>query len=618
MSRGTDDGTGAAIVRRLLAGARSAHGQGRLPEARGLYLQVLERASGSAEALYGLGAIAQQVGRPDVAVQRLQAALEQRPDFLDALILLGNSRIALGDPQGAAQAYRRALEIVPEHAGAHLNLGNLLQQAGQIEAAVGHFERALAQEPDLPEGHNSLALLLQRLGRQDEALNHYRQALALRPDYVAAHNNLGTLYRELGQLDLAIEHYEAASRQEPTLEALTNLAALLERANRLDAAQAAAERALGLAPGNPNARLTLTKLRSRSGKAEAARDDYRALIASLGLPQDGRTALVAARAHADLARLCEDGGDYAEAAVQFEAANRMNRLPQPNWRNEADDYLAWVRSLEAMLAPLEAKRWQRPALTGTRPAPIFLVGFPRSGTTLLANALAALPDCRLMDERPVLDQVRASLFGDATDHVAAAMSLSDAERRAGQERYWSLAEQQLGAPLAQQRLIDKMPLNLLNLWLVAELFPEARVVVTLRDPRDVCLSCFTTLFRLRPGVACFPSLEASVALYQAVMAFWLRQEALLPLDCLLHRYEDLVRDLPGELRRIVEFLGLPWNPAALDPATSARRRFVATPSYDQVVKPIYDSSIGRWRHYREMMAPHLEHLQPFLERFGYA
>ncbi len=597
----------------ILSRARALHEQGALREARRLYLDVLAAAPGHAEALYHLASLARQMGRPDVAARRLEEALQHHPGFIEARLLLGNVLVEQRELAEAEQTYRAALDQAPDDAGLHLNLGNLLHEVGRDAEAEPLLRRAARLDPALAEAHNSLALLLQRQGRAREALECYRSAVAKRPAYAAAPNNLGTLYRELGQLDEAVAQYRAALDQGESLETRSNLAALLERANRLDEAAVEAERALSLDPRDPAARVTLAKLRSRRGDAEAARRDYQALLADLGQPSDERQLRTAARAHADLGKLEEEAGNYDRAFDHYNRANQLNCGATPGWETEAEAYLAWVGSLRAGVEALSpaAPEPGRPE----EPAPIFLVGFPRSGTTLLAQALAALPGAVLMDEKTALDEARLAHLGDGGPE--ALTTLSEETRQSIRRSYWAAAESHLAAPLEGHRLIDKMPLNLLNLWLIAAVFPQAKVLVSLRDPRDVCLSCFTTLFRLRAGTADFPSLEHTVRLYGAVMDLWLAERRHLALQTLVHRYEDLVEDFEGEIRRIVAFLGLDWDDAALDHAASARRRFVVSPSYDQVVRPLYGSSIGRWRHFRGQLEPRMTPLRPFLDAFGY-
>lgn len=567
----------------LLQRAQAAHQAGQLAEARLLYRDILAVEPANAEVLYALAILAQQLGRPDVAARRLQEALTHRPDFIEARVALGNSYLALG----------------------------------QLDQAAGPFEQAVALAPDLAEAHNGLGLLRQRQGRLEDAVTHYRRAIALRPNYAAAHNNLGTTCRELGRFDQAIGHYETALGLEPNPQIQANLAAILERANRPEAARQAAEKALALDPSDAKSRLVLAKVKVRAGDREGARRDYEALIAALAEPRGPGQILSAARAHAELARLSEDAGQFQRAMELYRQANRLNCRSVPDWQGDAADYLAWVRGHGRLLDALEGADRRPPVPQDQATPPIFLVGFPRSGTTLLDQALAALPGVVLMEEKTALDEVRAQLGGPEESAAVRLMALGEAERLELRRSYRRIAERHLGTAIEGRRLIDKMPLNLLNLWLIHGLFPDARIVVSLRDPRDVCLSCFTTLFRLRPGTANFPTLEQAALLYREIMGLWLRQEELMALNARSLRYEDLVGDFEGELRGLLSFLDLPWHDAILNYAEAARQRPIVTPSYDQVVKPLYSSSIDRWRNYADELAPVLPELAPFVEAFGY-
>ena len=227
-----------------------------------------------------------------------------------------------------------------------------------------------------------------------------------------------------------------------------------------------------------------------------------------------------------------------------------------------------------------------------------------------------------MEEKTVLDRLSAQLGGPEDGRLARLRGLSVGDLQAMRARYWELAGQHcdLGSAESQiqVRLVDKLPLNILNLWLIYGLFPEAKVVLALRDPRDVCLSCFTNLFRLGEGLAGFPTLESAAELYAAVMALWLQSRERLPLETYQLHYEALIENLEGEARRLIDFLGLSWEDNVLNYRRQARARYIITPSYHQVVQPLYKTSRARWRHYPEAMASVQHHLAPFIEAFGYS
>ncbi|MGZ8997692.1 MAG: sulfotransferase family protein, partial [Allosphingosinicella sp.] len=270
-----------------------------------------------------------------------------------------------------------------------------------------------------------------------------------------------------------------------------------------------------------------------------------------------------------------------------------------------------VRALTDMLTPDYASGWPTNAPAGRRP-PIFLVGFPRSGTTLLDTMLMGHPVLHVLEEEPILQRVGYSL-GD----FERLPSLDDAEV----ERLRALYFEELDRfdPAASAKIVvDKLPLNILGAPLIHRLFPDARFIFAQRHPCDVVLSCFMQNFELNAAMANFLDLGDSARLYDQVLAFWERCRALFPLNVHVLRYEALVEDVEAELRPLIDFLDLPWDERLLDhQATAASRGAISTPSYAQVAEPIYKRASGRWERYRAQMEEVLPILMPWAERLGY-
>ncbi len=645
--------SGAAIFQQALA----LHRAGRLAEAEQLYRQAIARQPNHAESLFYLGVLLNQSGRPGLALPLLQGAVAARPRFVEAHCELGVCQQNLGRPDLALEAFRQAVRQKPKAVEAQAYLGMTYQQLGQAEAAVKHLRQALKLKPGQPQVRVYLGNALVQLGRHDEALRHfdkalevgptdpgihvnlgnvwqelgqnqraiaaYRSALALDARLAAAHHGLAAVHQRLGQLPEAVAHYEKAAAQTPSPAVFASLAAVLERAHRFEEATRWADKALALDAGHPEAGLIRAKIARRGGAADVARRAYETLIEALDGKARGDELTILARAQSDLASLCESAGEHAAAMRLFAAANRHNCETNPQWKAQTEAYLARVkeaeRGLAALPSPVGAAALQEagPGQGSDPPTPVFMVGFPRSGTTLLDQLLHAHSAVAVMEEKTVVDELRAQ-FPQSDEALPAALAgLPAARRDALRQDYWRRAEAYGATAPGGGLLIDKLPLNLLNLGLVNAVFPEARVLFSLRDPRDVCLSCFTNLFRMGEGLAGFPTLQDSATLYAAVMRLWQRQQAVLPLAVHQVRYEDLVTDIEGEARKALAFLGLNWEPGVLDYRKTARARYIVTPSYHQVVEPLYKSSIGRWRHYQDELAGVLPILAPFVAAFGY-
>jgi hypothetical protein len=249
-------------------------------------------------------------------------------------------------------------------------------------------------------------------------------------------------------------------------------------------------------------------------------------------------------------------------------------------------------------------------------SPVFIVGFPRSGTTLLDQMLDAHPSLQVLEERPALEAVVAELGRLPGAYPAALADCTGPALDALRQVYWDAADRHI-ARQPGRRLVDKYPFNLVRIHLGMTLFPRAKWVFAVRHPCDVVLSCFMQNFGFTDTTHGFWSLEQTASIYAQVMGLWLEQRQRLAPDCLDLRYEDLIADFEANARRLLEFLDLPWDPRVLAYYEHARTRRIATPSYAQVVQPIYRSAQNRWLNYRPWFAAVESRLAPLAQRLGY-
>jgi hypothetical protein len=262
-----------------------------------------------------------------------------------------------------------------------------------------------------------------------------------------------------------------------------------------------------------------------------------------------------------------------------------------------------------------AKPPQAPSPTGGERAHAFLVGFPRSGTTLLEQVLAAHPDIVALDERPVMIDVETE-FLTRPGGVVRLAGIESEQLSPFREAYWKRVAGH-GVAVAGKVFIDKHPLSTFRLPLISKVFPYAKLLFAVRDPRDVVFSCFRRSFNMNSAMYEFNSLQRAARFYDAVMQAGEVYLNELPLEVCRVRYEDLVADFEGEARRVSDFLGVGWNVAMRDFAEGARRRRIATPSSGQVTRGLYGEGVGQWRNYAFAMAEALPALEPWLEKFGY-
>ena len=489
---------------------------------------------------------------------------------------------------------------------------------GRFDQAVQLLTRARTLAPRDPNVLNSLGVCLKGAGRLDEALRAFGTALEAEPRMAAAHFNRGTVFDDLNDMAGARSAYEqAVALDADYVDALSSLAWVAAQMGDAASARAHGERALARSPINLLARMALASadlqegdLNSAAGRLARLREDPELTLVNrsivIGLIGDlndaaNRPAEAFAAYTASNAELKALNKDRFETPGQETALERVERLIR--WFEKAD------------LGPWR----QAPA---TRPSPgdpkthIFLVGFPRSGTTLLENILLAHPQVVSLEEKDTLVAAEGNyLSSDEGLARLAQIELADAAHQ--RDAYWQIVRS-FGIDPGGRIFMDKMPLASVQLPLISKLFPEARVLFARRDPRDVVLSCFRRRFAMNPSMYQLLTLESAAVHYDAVMRVSELYRDRLPLEQHIVRYESLVDDFEGTARSACDFLGLEWNEALFDFAAKARMRAIGTPSAAQVVRGLNREGQGTWRRYREQMAPVLGLLEPWVERFGYS
>ena len=484
--------------------------------------------------------------------------------------------------------------------------------AGRPAEALPLLRRALALAPADPLVHNALGRAYSKMGRAEEALDAFEAAIGLAPAYSAAHGGRGLALETLGRLDEAAASLRHAIQLDPAnAEALGALAAL-HVARREGGAAELAEQALAMDPWQPAAILALATLDQRAAHMAVVE---RRLVPFL--QRGGLTPLHEATARRLLADALDSlGGRAKEALAQYDAANRLLRgLHADSFTAEgAENGVALCARLSRYF--LEAPSWH--AAPGNRSSPVlghvFLVGFPRSGTTLLEQVLASHPMATALEERQTLGDVGAWFETPAVLDRLADLDAAEADRLRAD--YWTRVAA-FGVEPDGKVFVDKQPLNSLWLPYVAKLFPDAKVLFARRDPRDVVLSCYRRRFVINGATYHFTDLEDLARFYAGVMDLAEVYRERLGLAWRVHRHENLVEDFDAEARGVCDFLGLEWTESLRDFAETAKRRDVQTPSAPQVRRGLYREGMGQWRAYADGMAAALPVLEPWVARFGY-
>ena len=523
-----------------------------------------------------------QRGDFHAALAHCQAHLERRPDDLPALLLTGSVLGQSSQPQRALPFLHRAARLEPGNAAVHNDLGLVHLALGDGAGAEAAFEAALARSPRLAPAHFNLARLKMNAQRLEEAERHFRAAVDSGPDL---------------------------------LDAKAGLAELLSHGARAEEATLLCRQVLARQPRHPGVSLTLANIDFRARRFEDALRRLDGVIGRGGLDPTTR-----ALAEGRRAQCLEVLDDHEGAFAGFRRANEAVYEPAMAALGGDASSFAAPASVARMRRHLTRERvsaWPRRPPEGSDAAPAFILGFPRSGTTLLDRMLSSHPDTLVLEERDLLSGVYEHFA--ASDTALDALDVLDDEAlRDARRTYWGRVDAELsGTPRRGLLVVDKLPLNTILLGLIARIFPDARIVLALRDPRDACLSCYQQRFELNAAMINFLRWDSTVAYYDAVMGLGMQVLEAGLLACHRNRYEHLVDAPRDTLRSLLDFLGLPWDDAVLDYRRTARERYTSTPSAEQVVRPLYRSSIGRFRPYEQWLTPEIETLAPWVERFGY-
>lgn len=504
------------------------------------------------------------------------------------------------------------------------SLEPLLQQAAeawkrqQYQESIDLLDRARSRDPDNPSVLLDLGRAYGMRYDYAKAERHLEMAIRASPRRTETIIAAGRRCQEFGRDQMAWHYFERAAEQlDASAEVFVALAELHERHNQLDKATELVDRALGLDARDPLARLARARLDRLAGRWSEAEQRVRVLLGS----SEGDPWL-RARAWYELGGILDRQSLYDQAMAAFLEAKALLRPTAASPLKILQSNQARVREMEGTISADVLERWHQAgdALKPSRRLAI-LLGHPRSGTTLLEQVLDAHPGIVTAEETHILfNEACLPLRRNFPQNAPVLDVLESAPAnllRQSRETYFRFTELFTGKPTSGKMLVDKNPALNSLIPSITRIFPEARFLVAVRDPRDVCLSCFVQALILNPGSSAYLSLEGTVTQYVSSMGFWRTMSTRLRNPWIELRYEDVVADLETSSRRALTFLGVEWNVDVLRFYEYARDKIVLSPSYAEVTKPVFKSAIGRWRNYQTYLEPYLKALEPFIKAYGY-
>ncbi len=635
---------------------------GKLEQASAVCQRILDQRADDAPATHLMGLIAHHRGSNEAAIRLMRRSLQLNNKQALWHFNLGVVFQAGGMLNEAADCYRQSIRLAPRSAPAYNNLGTLLHRSGRYEEAIGVFGKALACDQKHADAHANIGTSLLELGRFGDAESHFRSAISLEPQRANFHLGLGDAYRLQQKLDAAAECYRRAIKHDEKFAsayrclamicrergearaaeqllqkavalnphdaaALLGLAVVFKEQGRLDDAEAGLRKSLAISPNDPDAIAAFAGLLEMRGRYEEAWQQLGPLVeittpninvamafSSLSVHLDrtgaavrlNEKALDAGRLndlqrtllHFATGKLLDGSAEYPRAFEHYHKANALKP-----YHFDADKHDQYVQQIMTTFGRDAMGRLSR----GLNPSdrPIFIVGMPRSGTTLIEQIISAHP--QISGGGELHDLMRLANLMHKLHPGARAFPQGAADVDQARIDHWAseyLARLEKISHAAA-RVTDKLPANFLHLGLIEMMLPGARVIHCKRDPRDTCLSCYFQNFAGRHAYAySLAALGRYYRAYERLMAHW---PGVISLPMMTVVYEDVVADPASAARRLIEFCGLAWDDQCLRFHETGRD--VATASYAQVRRPVYDTSIGRWRNYEKYLGPLLEALQ---------
>ena len=601
----------AFIIWNILGAANK--GLGRVEEASKAFMKVVKLNPTYADGYNNLGVTLQEQGKFEGALVAYKKAISIKPNYAEAYNNLGNTLLEQGEPAGAISSYKKAISIDSNYAEANYNMGFALSSINKPEEAIVAYNNAISIKPNYSEAYCNLGNAYKEIGKLNEAIDFYRNAISINPKYAQVYNNLGKVFQEQDKLELAMEAYKkATSLKLEYSEAWTNGAEALEKWNKLDELDdwlKQAHKNFKIVPSD------ISYFQSKFLWRIKKRKEALKLISTINFKTVSENRK---QGFLNLKAKCfESSQNFSKAYDCFLEMNLLAKKSNTYLNSNSDKFFANTKNQLEQLKLKLTSRATDSEDNGETISPIFLVGFPRSGTTLMDTILRSHSKIEVLEEKPTVVAAKAAIrkngYNEIHNKVFSIDIISEAR-----SSYIKEFRKHIKSSDTNSVYIDKLPLNLIEVPLINQLFPSAKFILALRHPFDTILSCWMQDFEINAAMANMVDLDRIVDLYCIAMETFKICRSDYNLNVHTIRYEDLLEDLKGESSALLTFLDLTWETKMEDyRATALKRGRINTPSYSQVSQPIYKEAKYRWVNYKEYLDKYSDQIEPWIQEFGY-
>jgi len=537
--------------------------------------------------------------------------LKKYPDNFDANFNLGTIFAKNNKLEKSVELLEKAVSINPNNEKIFNNLGLIYLNLGDNEKALETIKKAININPNSPIAYNHLGLIYSNLGNINEAINSYLKSIKLNPNNISANYNIGNLFKRINDIEKSEKYYNKTLELEPIhLPAYNNLLELYDLSNQNEKFEALLKKGESHFEQNSTISLFKAKLFYKLKKFKDVVKILESIKFGLeeNFKEDSRLELIA--------KSYDQLGNYNEAYKFFEQTNELKIKTDKNNANK-EIFLDSIKKRISYFSNLNNKDWKAQKKEDNLKDPVFLIGFPRSGTTLLDTILRSHPSIEVLEEKPIIDKYVEKLDKKIESKYENLKSSNSSLKKEMRNFYFD-QRSKYSSNNKRSIVIDKMPLNIIYVGEIFRFFPKAKFILAIRHPCDCVLSCFMQNFLLNHAMANFINLNDAAKMYDLVMNLWQIYTNKFSISFHTIKYEDLVLNFKSSVSNLLTFLNLPWsNQVSEFYKTSQKRGMILTPSYNQVSQPLYSKSIGRWKNYEDELSTAKLYLESWIKKYSY-
>ncbi len=599
-------------LKELFIEGQQNHQKSNFTEALKIYEKILSLDPNHFEAIVFLGILNAQTKKLASAKELLEKAIKIKPEMSDLYNSLGLIHREMGNFEQSLNSFKKAININPKFSIAYNNLGITYKDLDNIKEAEKNFYYSIEIDPNNSDPYNNLGLIYKDTNQNDKAQKNFEKCLKINPKNLQALNNLGNLHKNLGQIEQAEKYfYEAIDVNQKFFDSYNNLIVMYERTNVNEKLKELIEKANKIFPSNNIIQLFygqyLYKIKKFSNAIECLN---KISFSENQLNRERLRYLIIAKSYDKL-------GDTINAFNFFKKTNEINlSLKKDNINKE--QALKVIADRIEFFKDEKISNWSSNKSTDINLEPIFLIGFPRSGTTLLDTILRSHPSINVIEEKPLINELISSISEEIGGDLKKLKDLNQKQINIFQRKYFEDLRKNTENEINSKIVIDKMPLNIIHIGEIIRIFPNAKFILSIRHPCDSVLSCFMQSFKLNSAMANFLDIDSTAKIYDSVMKLWTIYFELFSINLHSVKYEDIINNFDLTIKNTLNFLDLDWSDNVKKfYETADKRKLISTPSYDQVNQPLYSESINRWMKYNNNISNILPILEPWIKKFNY-